>query len=135
MVPAAARAQDAIDVKVAERLAAAQAAYGAVAPSPRCTGGSDDEIVVCAPGDSGRYRVPSTAETDPFSRAARRALDGNLPTAPDLAPHYPGVSVAHGCFIPPCPGPPVYAIDVKAIPEAPEGSDADAVANGRTSDR
>jgi hypothetical protein len=38
--------------------------------------------------------------------------------------------VARGCFIPPCPPPKALMIDLKAIPEAPPGSDADRVGRG-----
>ena len=34
------------------------------------------------------------------------------------------------CIVPPCPPPPVYMIDVTALPEAPPGSDADRIARG-----
>jgi hypothetical protein len=128
--PAPALAQsDELDRKVAERIEQAHQVYGVPDPRLRCRPGSDGEIVVCA--DHGAdLKVPSTAESDPNSREARRALDGNVPTAPDLEPHYPGMSVAKGCFVPPCPPPPVYYIDMKAIPEPPEGSDADKIAKG-----
>ena len=104
--------------------------YGPPPPKPRCGSGGPDEIVVCAPESGDQFRVPSTAETDPSSRAARRALDGNIPTAPDLKPHYPGPVAASGCFIPPCPGEPAYLIDFSTIPDAPPGSDADLIAKG-----
>lgn len=119
---------------VADTLEKARQALSAVPPRQICAS-SADEIVVCARTDSSRYRVPSTAETDPASRAARMLRDGNHPSAPDMEPHYPGVSVASGCFIPPCPKPPVYYIDLKALPEAPEGSDASQVASGQQAAR
>lgn len=39
-------------------------------------------------------------------------------------------TVSGQCFIPPCPDDPALMIDVEALPEAPEGSDADRIARG-----
>ncbi len=134
LVAAPARAQtdpDALDAKVAERLDQAKATYGVADPRLRCrpTPGSD-EIVVCV--DRGEdQRVPSTAQTDPDSRDARRALDGNIPSAPDVA----SIKCRKGADGV-CRGnlggapTPVYYIDVTALPEAPPGSDADKIAKG-----
>lgn len=112
------RAQDLIDN--------AKAVYGDPPPAARCARESADEIVVCLdrPKDQ---RVPSTAQTDPGSRAARRFLDGNIPTAPNL-------EGKHG-YCPSCPKfgavpPPVYYVDVTALPAPPEGSEADRIAKG-----
>ena len=41
-----------------------------------------------------------------------------------------GPVVARGCFLPPCPRPMPVLIDLKAIPEAPPGSDADRIGRG-----
>lgn len=88
-----------------------------------CPESSENEIVVCHEiGDPERYRVPS--DTD------RGVVRDEIPRAPDLEPKYPGVAVAKGCFIGPCPKPMPVMIDLKAIPEAPEGSDADLIARG-----
>lgn len=87
------------------------------------------EIVVCAP-DQNKYRIPSTADEDPTSRAGTR--DGRLET-PDVAGAgiFKGKATASGmCFVPPCPKPPSYIIDLSTIPEAPPGSDADKIAKG-----
>ena len=48
-----------------------------------------------------------------------------VPRAPDVfgIPEG-GIIVARGCFIPPCPRKMPPIIDLKAIPEAPPGSDA-----------
>jgi len=86
--------------------------------------------VVCA-DDGGDQRVPSTAESDPNSREARRALDGNLPSAPDVSSikcRRGAGGVCRGNFggVPP----PVYYVDVSALPQAPEGSEADRIAKG-----
>ena len=88
-----------------------------------CPESNEDEIVVCREtGDPDRYRVPS--DTD------RGVVKDHVPRAPDLEPKYPGVVVAKGCYIGPCPRPMPVMIDLKAIPEAPEGSDADRIAKG-----
>ena len=123
-----ARAQNAeseLDRKVAERLAAQQATTDLT--DKRCALGSADasEIVVCAPREPHEHRYPGREQLD----SARSTYDG-LPRAPDLRPVYPGPVVARGCFIPPCPPPPMIFIDVKALPEAPPGSDADLIAKG-----
>ena len=88
---------------------------------PQSLGG---EIVVCAElEEQSQFRVEAT-ETD--------GTEGN-PRAPNLETQFPmvgpGVSFK-GCFIPPCPPPMPKLIDLKAIPEAPPGSDADRVARG-----
>lgn len=129
-VPLPAAAQDAIDAQVAARLAETKAVYGAVPPPRRCEGGSDDEIVVCAPGDSDRYRVPSTTQSNPGSREGLRT---GVPSAPQL--DRGSCRGQPNCIIGGWTPPKVYVIDLKAIPEAPEGSDAEAVANGTKSDR
>lgn len=130
-VPAA--AQDAGPVTAEQAVAAAQEAYGPpdTRAKPACPAPKPgDEIVVCGENeDPGKYRVKSSADLDP-----KNAKDG-LPRAPDLfnlpQPAMVGVGVsAKGCFIPPCPSPMPVLIDLKAIPEAPPGSDADRVAKG-----
>ena len=126
-------AQDAPQTTAEEAAAAAQAAYGppdpkakAKCPRPKNPG----EIVVCGKQDDpAKYRVPSSADLDP-----KKAKDG-VPRAPDLynlpQPAMVGVGVsAKGCFIPPCPSPMPLLIDLKALPEAPEGSDADLIGRG-----
>lgn len=126
-------AQDSPQATAEEAAAAAQAAYGppdpkakAECPRPKNPG----EIVVCGEQDDpAKYRVPSSADLDP-----KNAKDG-IPRAPDLynlpQPAMVGVGVsAKGCFIPPCPSPMPLLIDLKSIPEAPPGSDADRVAKG-----
>ena len=134
-VAAPAAAQDAGPVTAEQAVAAAQEAYGPpdtrakpACPSPK----PGDEIVVCGQeDDSDRYRIKSSGDLDPTGKGAK---DG-LPRAPDLynlpQPAMVGVGVsAKGCFIPPCPSPMPVLIDLKAIPEAPPGSDADRVARG-----
>jgi hypothetical protein len=79
----------------------------------RCSAPAPGEIVVCAP-TSDEFRV--TSPTDDAIDAGK-AVAGGSPRAPDLfgIPH--GVTVATGCFIPPCPPPMPPLIDLKAIPE------------------
>ena len=97
--------------------------FGPPAPrKARCDKGNGDDIVVCAPDHGEDQRIPSSTETDPTSRAALR--DGR-PHAPQLdsgncakCPHFGKVP------------PPIYYFDIKALPEAPAGSDADKIAKG-----
>ena len=114
-----------VDRKVAQRLAAQKATTDLT--DKRCALGNADatEIVVCAPRDRDKDRYPAREQLD----SVKSTYDG-LPRAPDLRPVYPGPVVARGCFIPPCPPPAMIFIDVKALPEAPAGSDADLIAKG-----
>ncbi|MBW8753426.1 MAG: hypothetical protein JF595_04640 [Sphingomonadales bacterium] len=98
-------------------------------PRPRCRNGGDGaddngEIVVCGPADQGQ-RIPSTGESAPGSRAGLR--NGEL-HAPQL--DRGSCRGKLGCFVGGGVHPPAYIIDMKAIPEAPEGSDADRIAKG-----
>lgn len=105
----------------------AKDAYGPPPPKGACKPGKPGEIVVCGGDeDQSQFRVKSSGELDPTGAGAR---DG-VPHAPDLEPKYPGPVVARGCFIPPCPPPKAVLIDLKAIPEAPPGSDAERVGQG-----
>ena len=127
-LPGAAWAQNAdseIDRKVEERIGAQRATTDL--RDKRCVLGNADasEIVVCAPRDRDKDRFPGRETLE----SVRSTYDG-LPRAPDLRPVYPGPVVARGCFIPPCPPPKMIFIDVKALPEAPPGSDADLIAKG-----
>ena len=127
-LPVAAWAQNAdseIDRKVEERIGAQRATTDL--RDKRCVLGNADasEIVVCAPRDRDKDRFPGRETLE----SVRSTYDG-LPRAPDLRPVYPGPVVARGCFIPPCPPPKMIFIDVKALPEAPPGSDADLIAKG-----
>ena len=109
----------------AEQVAQAARDYYAVPAQEAqpCPESAEGEIVVCAEGiDPATQYVPSSTDDG--------AIKDNVPRAPDLVPRYPGVVVARGCFIPPCPRPMPLLIDLKAIPEAPPGSDADRIAKG-----
>lgn len=128
------RAQsESADLQLAERLAAAQARLGVATVQDRCrTARKADEIVVCV--DRGEdLRVPSTAESDPSSLAARHAHNNGIPLAPQL--DRGSCKGQPGCMIGGWAPPPIYVIDLAAIPEAPEGSDADRIAKGELPDR
>lgn len=127
-LPGSAWAQNAnseLDRRVAERVAAQKATTDL--RDKRCALGAADasEIVVCAPRDPDKQRYPGRETLD----SVKSTYNG-VPRAPDLRPVYPGPVIARGCFIPPCPPPPMIFIDVKALPEAPTGSDADLIAKG-----
>lgn len=116
-----------------EAIAAAQAAYGPqdTRAKPQCgKPGPGGEIVVCGnTEDPDKYRVKSSEDLDP------KMTKDVVPRAPDLynlpVPAMVGVGVTmKGCFIPPCPAAMPLLIDLKAIPEAPPGSDADRVGKG-----
>jgi hypothetical protein len=95
----------------------------------RCEAPKGNDIVVCAQ-DQNRFRAQSSADEDPESDQALN--DGRL-TPPDVSGRgiFKGKpTIAGQCFIPPCPPPPAYMIDLSTIPEAPAGSDADKIAKG-----
>lgn len=122
-----------IDPQVAERLAAARSRLSVETVQDRCRSArKSGEIVVCV--DRGEdLRVPSTAESDPSSLAARRALNNGVPRAPQL--DRGSCKGKPGCVIGGWAPPPIYVIDPAALPEAPEGSDADKIAKGEMPDR
>ncbi|QSB45302.1 hypothetical protein IDJ81_04000 [Tsuneonella flava] len=127
-LPTAAYAQDGDKVTAEQAIDTAKQAYGPPAkekkskcPAPEPGG----PIVVCGElEEQSQFRVKSSMELDPST------VKDIVPRAPDFEPHYPGPVVARGCFVPPCPKPMPVMIDLKAIPEAPPGSDADRVARG-----
>lgn len=124
---------DGADADIAARLAAAQTRTSVASIQSRCNRPRQgDEIVVCV--DRGEdLRVPTTAESDPDSLAARLMLNNGVARAPQL--DRGSCKGKPGCMIGGWAPPPLYLIDLAAIPEAPEGSDADKVANGEMSDR
>lgn len=108
-----------------EAMAQARDAYLPSTLRPRdCGPSAEGEIVVCAPDDS-RNRIPSTTQSDPGSEQARDL--GDL-RPPDLGP--PSCAGKPGCITGGWAPPPIYIIDLKAIPEAPAGSEADRIARG-----
>ena len=92
---------------------------------------SDDTtvIVVCAPveGDPEQFRVASRLEKGDDSHLS---WSGEAPNVAGPGIFTGPATVSGLCVIPPCPPPPVYMIDVTALPEAPPGSDADRIARG-----
>lgn len=86
------------------------------------------EIIVCRQRRSGREFGFDKDRAE--QRYAEETMDKGDPRTPDFTPQYPGVVVARGCFIPPCPPPKALLIDIEALPEAPPGSDAARVAQG-----
>lgn len=125
--------QDRLPVTAEQVAGNAQKAYGPPPPQPACGPQTGDEIVVCArEQDNSQFRVKSSSEIDPESE---QAIDDGLPRAPDVAG--PGIftgpaTVGRLCIpgLQKCPPPPALIIDLSALPEAPEGSDADKVAKG-----
>ena len=87
------------------------------------------EIVVCGSDHGEDVRVPSTADSDPDSREGQ---DNGIPQAPNVSglPDCRKKCIGFGSE-----PPRVYVIDLKSIPEAPRGSDAEKVARGEISDR
>lgn len=85
-----------------------------------------DEIIVCGLGKDALRLKP----IEPITNEAVKAL--NLRKG---GPHGAvGASVTMAvCFLQKCP-PPIFFIDVKSLPEAPAGSDADKIARGEMSD-
>jgi len=128
-----AEGEPAVDPAVRARLEAARRRTAVTSVQSRCDRPRQgDEIVVCV--DRGEdLRVPTTAESDPSSLAARRARNNGVPLAPQL--DRGSCKGQPGCIVGGWTPPPLYLIDLKAIPEAPEGSDADKVAKGELSDR
>lgn len=119
---------------VGPMLERAREAYTEDEPAPEqpadCeVSGDETMIIVCAPidDDPDRYRVTSRLD---------KADDSHLSwggQAPDVSG--PGIfkgkaTISGLCIVPPCPPPPVYMIDVTALPEAPPGSDADRIGRG-----
>jgi len=121
------------DPQIAERLAAAKSRLSVETVQDRCRSArKTGEIVVCV--DRGEdLRVASTAESDPSSLAARRALNNGIPRAPQL--DRGSCKGQPGCVVGGWAPPPIYVIDLSTIPEAPEGSDADKIAKGELPDR
>ena len=103
------------------------------APDPACDNPDplapegEGTIVVCRRVNRDKYRVPSTAESDPKSA---QALHDGLPRAPyvgsipDCAT--PGVHCMRMGHAPS----PIYYIDLSKLPMPPPGSDADLIAKG-----
>ncbi len=91
------------------------------------------EIIVCRRIGESRENYFSGSREEAQKRYARETAFAGDPQAPDVAGGgiFRGPATVSGqCLIPPCPPPPALLIDVEALPEAPEGSDADRIARG-----
>lgn len=116
-----------LDQKVAERLEMARQAYGVPDPRLRCRPKpGSDEIVVCV--DRGEDQQVERSAPDPRTLEGRRALDSGIPRAPQF--DRGSCRGQPACIIGGWAPPPVYYIDMTAIPEPPPGSDADKIAKG-----
>lgn len=104
--------------------------YGPPDQRRRCgVADASGDIVVCAT-DSKEFRVQSSAELNPNSH---EALYDGLPRAPQL--DRGSCKGQAGCLSFGYAPEPIYYIDLKAIPEAPPGSDADLIAKGEKAER
>ncbi len=113
-----------------EAVAAQKRVYGPADPRAACgVADGQGDIVVCAASDK-EFRVQSSADLDPTGHEA--TYDG-LPRAPQLDKG--SCKGQAGCVSFGYAPPPIYYIDLKAIPEAPEGSDADLIAKGEKAER
>jgi len=121
------------DITAEQIVQTARQIYGPPPPEPACAPQTGNEIVVCAQEqDNSVFRVKSSSQLDPDSD---EALDDGLPRAPDVAGAgiFQGKPTIGGMCIPglqACPPPPALIIDLSALPEAPEGSDADLIGKG-----
>jgi hypothetical protein len=93
----------------------------AAAPKKRRCGAANDEgeIVVCGRDSGEDQRIPPSSETDPTSRDSLRT--GAL-RPPSFAK--PSCLGQPNCIRVGRVPPPVYYFDIKALPEAADGSDA-----------
>ena len=124
--PGTARAQNAesaLDRRVQDRIGAQKATTDL--RDKRCVLGNADagEIVVCARRDREKDRYPGREQLE----SVQSIRDG-IPRAPDFAK--PSCKGQPGCFSFGKVPPPMIFIDVKALPQAPAGSDADLIAKG-----
>jgi hypothetical protein len=117
------RDTEAADAKAGAMVETSKQVYGPKITTVSCAKEDADEIVVCL--DRPKNQRVQSSPPDPNTLEGRRALDGGIPRAPQFdrgyckeCPHFGSVP------------PPVYYIDVKALPAAPAGSDADRIAKG-----
>lgn len=128
VMPLVALAQESGGVTAEQAIVREKEVFGPPVPRARCGSGGPGEIVVCAPENSDQFRVQSTAESDPNSRAAKRLLDDGIPRAPQVGTV---IDCSNGgCISFGSVPPPAYFIDYAAIPEPPAGSDADRISKG-----
>ncbi len=91
------------------------------------------DIIVCRQIGEDNSNYYSGSREDAQRRYAQETQNAGLLPPPDVAG--PGIfkgpaTVGGLCLIPPCPPEAALLIDVEALPEAPEGSDADRIARG-----
>ena len=104
-------------------------------PTPQDDAAAGPEIVVCGePFDDSAYYYSGSAEAAEDRYAEETAFAGEV-RPPDVAgpgifTGPPTVSGLCGFIFNPCPPPKPLLIDVAALPDAPEGSDADRIAKG-----
>ena len=95
-----------------EMIEVAREAYRPPGLPRRCPAPKPNEIVVCAP-DPNEYRVPSSLDD---AIEAGRAVPDGVPRAPDVLGLLPCEAV--GCISIGKDPPPIYLIDLDAIPVA-----------------
>ena len=122
-VAVAQNAESDLDRRVDDRIAAQKAITDL--RDKRCALGNADasEIVVCAPRDPEKDRYPGREQLE----SVQSVRDG-IPRAPNFAK--PSCKGQPGCIAFGKVPPPMIFIDVKALPEAPAGSDAAKIATG-----
>lgn len=116
-------------ITVEEALQRNQAIYGPPPPRRACKQNPENtEIVVCAEEeqDQSQFRVQSSAQLDP---TGREGTNDGVPRAPDVAGE--GIFKGKPTITFGSPAPPAIIFDISALPEAPEGSDADRIARGQ----
>lgn len=113
------------DARVTTMVEKARDTYGPPRPKPcYAQPRAADEIVVCAQ-DRSKFRATPSSEIDPLGK---EATNDGVPRAPSFN-RLPSCADPRATCFGYAP-PPIYIIDLKAIPEAPEGSDADKIARG-----
>lgn len=87
-----------------------------------------NEIVVCRQlGED----TDGSWNKEEFERSYAERTQGEKPVDVAGGGIFRGPATVGGlCVIPPCPGEAALIIDIEALPEAPEGSDADRIARG-----
>jgi hypothetical protein len=120
LVAAPAAAQDQTDNKVGVMITQQRETY-TPPPAPRpddpCGVDTDSGITVCGVEDPERYRLQGESN-DPGAAQAKTGVHV-----------VPGGVTARACLLQKCPKP-LYLIDLKSIPVAPAGSDADKISKG-----
>lgn len=87
-----------------------------------------NEIVVCRQLGEG---TDGSWDKGEFERGYAQRTQGEQPVDVAGGGIFRGPATVGGlCVIPPCPGEAALIIDIEALPEAPEGSDADRIARG-----